>query len=185
MLPCEIQGDNPGNGWRKDTESGILFLNCQDYGEKTREMQAEGLAFWHSRVRINQEHMAGRHPEAAPPRVGASAKKHRRNRQETCAFRLARAIRCANRAGARRARARTQDTRAKRVPPPGGDGGGEDGTKTDREERPMPKTQSRRGPMEYPDRKDSPMPETAAGHEPSAWPAMTKHDTARPPHDKT
>ena len=44
------------------------------------------------------------------------------NGRETCVRRLARAIRCANRAGAnarRRARARMQDTRAKRVPPPG------------------------------------------------------------------
>ncbi len=40
------------------------------------------------------------------------------NERETCALRLARAIRCANRAGANarwRARARKQDTRAKRV----------------------------------------------------------------------
>ncbi len=40
------------------------------------------------------------------------------NERETCVRRLARAIRCANRAGANapaRAGARTQDTRAKRV----------------------------------------------------------------------
>ncbi len=52
--------------------------------------------------------------------------------QETCALRLARAIRCANRAGAnarRRARARTQDTRAKKGPAAPGNraGGGADG----------------------------------------------------------
>ncbi len=54
------------------------------------------------------------------------------NEREKCVRRLARAIRCANRAGANapaRAGARMQDTRAKRVPPlEGGQaGGGADG----------------------------------------------------------
>ena len=55
------------------------------------------------------------------------------NGQETCVRRLARAIRCANRAGANargRAQARARDTRAKTVPPLGvaQAGGGADGT---------------------------------------------------------
>jgi len=49
----------------------------------------------------------------------------------------------------------------------------------------MPKTGSLGNRMECPARNVGGIPETATGYEPFAWPAMTNHDIARPPHEKT
>ena len=117
-----------------------------------------------------------RFPEAAPSRTGAGAENHRWGGQERCALRSgsrAGAIRRANRAGAN-APARPRAIARGIVGPPRRTAGRrENEAKTDREERPMPETASRRNRAEYPERRTG---TTAAG------PVRPRH--ADPAHDK-